>query len=157
MKVIKIEGIYYCENDLGQNIRLKEWIEKKIDKKTGLPYTNVHLVPEKREDSERMGGRYYVMKSKVDKDIQANGYHYLAPHTEKSSSGRSWREVLPDDLKEELESLEIRLEEIKEIGREIASRPLTEEEKAQRELKKTIENLKKLGVNVDDLLKTMRV
>ena len=157
MKIIKIEGTYYCENE-GVQFRLKEHPETKTDKKTGLPVTKIHLTPEKREDVEKMGGRKFVVKSKVDKDIQECGYHWLAPHTERvSSTGKHWRDVLPNDLKEELVSLEIRLEEIKEIGREIAARPLTEEEKAQRELKKTIENLKKMGVNVEDLLKSMKV
>lgn len=134
-RIIKEEENYFIIYESG----LKERVEKFLNEKKK---NKIHL--ELKDDNE--SGRKYIEKSKVDSSIQSKGYFEFESKSKDSKRIlSSWRSRLNEEESKELENLEKRIEELKEIGmnRRVKSKEEILQEEIER-MRKEIEELKKL-------------
>lgn len=134
-KIIKENENYFVIYESG----LKERIEKILNEKKKGKF---HL--ELKDDNE--SNRKYIEKSKVDKSIEEKGYFEFESKSNDSKRILSnWKSRLNKEELEELENIEKRINELKEIGmnRKVKSKEEILKEEIER-MRKEIEELRKL-------------
>lgn len=134
-KIIKENENYFVIYESG----LKDSIEKIFEEKKKGKF---HIKLKENNESNRI----YIEKNKVDNSIKEKGYfEFESKSIDSKRILSNWRSRLNEEELKELESIEKRFNELKEIGmnRKVKSKEEILQEEIER-MKKEIEELKKL-------------
>ena len=120
--------ILICED--GQEFDCRRWFEKKTSK--------WYICPDK--DGVKLCGRQYISEKFLD-NVDFYEFETKTEHREGLGNG-GWKNRLTDDEKVEYESLEKRMNELKELALSRPVQELTEEEKLLKQIEKLQKKLK---------------
>lgn len=130
----KTENGYFLVCKDGQRMVCKTWFEKAKDR--------WHVVLPKNNPT----GRTYITKALVDATGKFEFDDRVEPPRQLGNNG--WQSRLTEEEKEELEQLNARIAEIKEIAMSRPVKELTEEEKTERQIAALQRKLAALRGNV---------
>lgn len=137
-RIEKLENGTYvltCEN--GETFVCRRWEEVKKDKRMW------HIVVPK--EGRDLCGRTYIRESYFD---NSNIYEFETKTEHREGLGNGgWKSRLTQDELEEYQSLEQRMEELKNIAMSRPVKELTEEEKLEKEIQRLLEKKKRLYGN----------